>query len=366
MSRKMMRKLRNTANFGTASLLADRERPREIEGPPLRQFCRLIVSLAALMGFALVVTMSLLNQPPKRSHRLWITPHDYHNASQFFDKMAPQLNSAEWNCPCKTSNTLHKHKTLDHIVDFFLLRERKEPLHIKSFTQVCSVLNDSSDFSGFNESCNEILRGGFQWGGWSTHSSNTLYPDSMRTSSLNPVAFMYDVCMSWAGGLSQASLSFLVSHFGMRMKTVHQLEKFGKLMQATLRTCSLYSSWPPPNEDLYVQQVKAAHPNLTKIQMAIAIKFNWTEYMAVCSPSYCEHLKMNSLAWNLFTALAQMGGFISVAVFILRAVIWPVICLVGGWPSTLTSGYQHLWVDQFSSPTPSFHTGLKRSRTVTF
>ena len=139
-------------------------RPREIEGPTARQICRFMISLAAVLCFAVVVIMLLINQPPKRSHRFWITPDQYHNAQHFFDKMAPQLNSAELNCPCKTSNTVSEHKTYDHIVDFFLLRELKEPLHIKNITHFCSALNESSNFTRFDKSCREILNKRFQWG----------------------------------------------------------------------------------------------------------------------------------------------------------------------------------------------------------
>ncbi|KAH9309469.1 hypothetical protein KI387_037380, partial [Taxus chinensis] len=343
--------------------------PKEIKGPLSRHVCRAILTSGAIVSFVVVVVISLLNQPPKRSHRLWITPHDYHNAQHFLDKMALPLNSAEWNCPCEKVNTISKNETDVHIVDFYLLRERGEALHLKTIQHFCTILNDSSYFRGFYNLCGHILEEGFQWSGWSsTNSTHTLYMNSMRTNKLNPVAFMYDVCMYWAGGISQASFSFLVSHFRMSEKEVSQLKKFGKGIETALRTCAVHTSWPPPTESLYAVNVKAVNGDLLKMQLGIAIKFNWTEYMAVCAPSYCERLNMSSTKWNLFTALAQVGGFISVAIFVLRACVWPVIWFAAGWPTSLRTGSVCLWMDELSATPASYssHCGMKRSKTVTF
>ncbi|GLJ37978.1 hypothetical protein SUGI_0773080 [Cryptomeria japonica] len=150
----------------------------------------------------------------------------------------------------------------------------------------------------------------------------------------------------------------------MSDKETFQLENFGKEMQAALRTCSIHSNWLPPSEDFYADQVYVADSNLIKMHLGIAMKFNRTKYMAVRAPSYCEHLKMNSGAWNLFTALAQMGGFIPVAVFVLRAVIWPMICYAGGWSSSLTTESRRLWVDQVL-PSPSC-SRMKRLQSASF
>ncbi|KAH9309466.1 hypothetical protein KI387_037377, partial [Taxus chinensis] len=199
MPRKMIRRAVIGANFCTAFLLEDRERPKEIKGPSSRHVCRAILTSGAIISFAVVVMISLLNQPPKRSNRFWITPHDYDNVQEFLDKMALPLNSAEWNCPCKKTNTVSMRKTDAHIVDFYLLRERGEALRLETIHHFCNILSDSSYFNGFYNSCSHILEGGFQWSGWgTTYSSHTLYMNSMRTSNLDPVAFMYDVCMSWA------------------------------------------------------------------------------------------------------------------------------------------------------------------------
>eukprot|EP01018_Ginkgo_biloba_P000916 Gb_13544 [translate_table: standard] len=373
----MSKSVVNGVNFCTAYILGDRERPREIEGPPSRQFLRLLLTSVALMSFAVVVTLSLLNQPPKRSQRLWIGEKEFANAQGFLDKMALQLNSAECNCPCKTINTISKPKGDAHIVDFYVLREHGQPLHIKSIPDFCKMLNESMDFKGFYNSCMIILKSSFESSGWNPYAGKTLYMNSMRTGSLNPVAFMYDVCMSWAGGISQASSSFLISHFKMKQIEAFQLDNFVKGMTTSVRTCAMYTSWPPPNETLYAERANAVDPMLMKMQVAIAIKFNWTDYMEICAPSYCEHLKLNSAPWILFTALAQMGGFLSVAVFALRTIVWPAICLGLGWPTSLTTGSRRLWIDEQEGSTPSLSKSsllckspqdlkFKRSRSFSF
>eukprot|EP01018_Ginkgo_biloba_P000862 Gb_28328 [translate_table: standard] len=133
------------------------------------------------------------------------------------------------------------------------------------------MLNEYMHFKGFYNSCMAMLTESFQSSAWNPYAGDTLNMNSMRTGSLNPVAFMYDVCMARAA--------------------------------------------------------KKEDPELIKMHLALAIKFNWTEYMEICASSYREHLKLNSAAWMLFTALAQMGGFLSVAVFALRTIVWPAICL---------------------------------------
>eukprot|EP01018_Ginkgo_biloba_P000915 Gb_14715 [translate_table: standard] len=363
-------------NFCTAYVLGDRERPREIEGPPSRHFLRLLITCAAVMSFVVVVTLSLINQPPKRSQRIWIREKEFANAEGFLISMALQLNSAEWNCPCKTINTVSKPKSDAHLVDFYILKEHEPPFQIEGIAELCKMLNKSMDFKGFYNSCRAILTDSFQssgWtlGGWNPHVGETLYLNSMRTGSLNPVAFMFDVCMAWAGGISQASSSFLISNYHMNQTKVSQLEIFLKGLRTSARTCTVHTSWPPPNEALYLQQAKKEDPELIKMNLAIAIKFNWTEYMEICAPSYCEHLKLNSAAWILFTALAQMGGFISVAVFALRTIVWPAICLGVGWPTSLTTGSRRLWIDEQEdsiSHLYKFHqfSPLKRSKSFAF
>eukprot|EP01018_Ginkgo_biloba_P000913 Gb_14713 [translate_table: standard] len=301
----------NGVNFCTAYILGDRERPRAIEGPPSRKFLRLLVTFVALMSFAVVVTLSLLNQPPKRSQRLWIGEKEFANAEAFLDRMALQLNSAEWSCPCKTADTISKPKGDAHIVDFYVLREHRESLHINSISLFCTILNESMDFKGFYISCMNIMDGSFQSSGWNPYAGDTLYIYSMRTGSFNPVAFMFDVCMSWAGGLSQAISSFLISNVHINGTEASQLHQFVKGLRTCVTTCTMYTSWPPPNEILYANQANAVDPMLIKMQLAVAIKFNWTKYMEICASSYCEHLKLKSTASILFNALAQVGRFIS-------------------------------------------------------
>eukprot|EP01018_Ginkgo_biloba_P000914 Gb_14714 [translate_table: standard] len=341
----------NGVNFCTAYVLGDRERPREIEGPPSRHFLRLLITCAALMSFGVVMTLSLINQPPKRSQRLWIGEKEFANAEGILDSMALQLNSAELNCPCKTINTVSKPKSDAHLVDFYILREPEPPVKIEAICELCKILDESMDFKGFYNSCMAILTGSFQssgWtlSGWNPYAGDTLYMNSMRTGRLNPVAFMFDVCMAWTGGISEASSSFLISNYNMTRTKASQLEIFLKGLRTSARTCAVHTSWPPPNETLYLEQAKNEDPKLIKMNLAIAIKFNWTEYMEICAPSYCEHLKLNSAVWILFTALAQMGGFISVAVFALRTIVWPAICLGVGWPTSLTTRSRQPWMDE--------------------
>ncbi|XP_058104051.1 uncharacterized protein LOC131248028 isoform X2 [Magnolia sinica] len=314
-------------------------RPREIGTSSSRRLCRFLLTSVVILGFTAVFTIFQLNQPPKRYQKVWITKENFHNVTGFLDRMAPQLNSIEWQCPCKATNVITAPKTEAHLVDFFLIK-RDEPetvKHVNSIKDFCSQVSSGGYLEGFNGTCYEILEESFRLSGWDFQIGNrNLYMNSLRTVSLNPISFMFDVCMSWAGGLSQASSFYLISHFGLTRDESDHLNKFIRAIKISLETCAKHTSWPPPTNSLYLEEATSAGCD-SEFGYVVAMSFNWTQYFSICAPSYCEHVKLNSYTWILFTALAQVGGFVSVALFVLRSVIWPLFCMIFGWPSNLVT-----------------------------
>lgn len=122
--------------------------------------------------------------------------------SQFFDHVALQLNSVEWQCPCKAMDVVRAPKNGARLVEFFLIdvNHSENAIHVNPIEQFCSVVSSMKYFKGFNTTCNKILKESFKSSGWDfmVRSSN-LYLNSLKIGSLNPIAFMVDVCNSWAG-----------------------------------------------------------------------------------------------------------------------------------------------------------------------
>ncbi|KAF8379069.1 hypothetical protein HHK36_028496 [Tetracentron sinense] len=287
-----------------------------------------------------IITVSLLNQPPKRFKRVWIKEEDFGNVRGFLDRMALKLNSVEWQCPCKATDIVAVPATGAHLVHFYLIKKDRPEMavHVHSIEHFCAEVTKSPYFMGFNGTCNELLKESFRSSGWEYQilSSNAnLYMTSLRTASLNPISFMPEVCMSWTGGLSQASSFYLISNYGLRKKKSKQLKIFLRTIKTSLDTCAKHKSWPPPNNSRYLAEAKRAGLDSAKFEYIVAINFNWTQYFTTCSPSYCDHMQSSSYIWLLFTAVAQIGGFVSISLFALRFAIWPLFCIICGWPSAL-------------------------------
>lgn len=178
------------------------DRPKEMDTSNPRRLCRLLLCIVAISGLTAILTISLLNQPPKRSQRVWLKKEDLNNASRFFDRMALQLNSIEWQCPCKSMDVVTAPKSDARLVEFFLIdvNDPENVIHVNSIEQFCTVVSGIEYFKGFNTTCNKILKESFRLSGWDfmVRSSN-LYMNSLKMGSLNPIAFMFDVCNSWAG-----------------------------------------------------------------------------------------------------------------------------------------------------------------------
>ncbi|XP_073111620.1 uncharacterized protein [Elaeis guineensis] len=336
----------NTLNFWTAQIMGDTERPKEIDTSNSRRLCRLLLSIVAIIGLTAILTISLLNQPPKRSQRVWLKKGDLNNVSQFFDRMALHLNSIEWQCPCKAMDVVTAPTNGARLVEFFLIdvNDPENVIHVNSIEQFCSVASSIKYFKGFNTTCNKILKETFRLSGWDfmVRSSN-LYMNSLKMGSLNPIAFMFDVCNSWAGGLSQASSFFLISNMGMKDEEDQRLDTFLRAIRSSLQICAKYASWPPPDNDIYLAE-SVRDPQLdnidetngaNKFDYVVAISFNWTDYFMLCAPSYCEYVEANTVMWVLFAAVAQVGGFVSAMLFALRTVFWPLSCMLFGWPTCI-------------------------------
>lgn len=324
-------------NFCTAQIVGDTERPKAIDGSNPRRLCRFLLAIISIMGLTAIVTLSLLNQPQKRSQRVWIK-QDLHNATGYFDRMAMKLNSADWRCPCNAADVVTADpRNKARIVEFFLINATNPQriAHLNSIEEFCSEVSSSEYFVGFNATCQKLLRESFQLSGWDWDfimGSTNLYMDSVKMRRLNPIAFMFDVCTSWTGGLSQATSFFLMSHIRMNEHEAGMLNTFLRAIRITLDTCSRGRSWPPPDNAAYSAEAKKySYSRHDGFEYIMAMSFNWTQYVSVCAPSYCEHLVTNSAVWIAFNTLSQVGGFVSVTLFALRTVIWPLISMLIGW-----------------------------------
>ncbi|KAG1354272.1 hypothetical protein COCNU_07G003840 [Cocos nucifera] len=224
------------------------------------------------------------------------------------------------------------------LVEFFLIdvNDPNDVIHVNSIEQFCDVVSSIKYFKDFNATCTKILKESLRLSGWDFRvRSSNLYMNSLKMGSLNPIAFMFDVCNSWAGGLSQASSFFLISNMGMKDGEDQRLDTFLQAIRSSLEICAKYASWPPPDNAIYLAE-SIRDPQLDNVDMtsgankfeyAVAMSFNWTDYFMVCAPSYCEYLEPNTVMWVLFAAVAQVGGFVSAMLFALRTVFWPLFYL---------------------------------------
>ncbi|KAG9454471.1 hypothetical protein H6P81_007375 [Aristolochia fimbriata] len=334
----MAKALVRSINYCTAQILGDTERPREKESSACRKTFRFVVTVVAILGFAAIYTNFLIKQPPKRSERVWIRKEEAENVGGFFDRMSNHLKSKEWECPCKASDVVLPASTTatttsspaaatSRIVDFLLVQIETPNAQLgplDSVDEFCSRVSRTEFFRGFNGTSQRILTESFRMSGLDFAPKNNLYINSFKMATLNPVSFMFDVCMSWAGALTQASASILLSHFSR--KEARRLMTFHGAIKTSLLTCAKLSRWPPPGTEEYLKEARTAGSESQKLGHVVVVRFNWTEYFRECAPSFCERVTLNSTTWILFTTLAQIGGFVSCALYALRYALWPLLC----------------------------------------
>lgn len=334
------------------TLVGDVERPRILQQSGSKRAAGRLVILGMAMVITLfAVTWSSNQQPPFRTTRHWLSVLSLEEQTGFMNENADNLANGIMLCPCLNS---YREKSdqiaYRHLILFYLVSpdpkkqgayirepdpEIEDRMNLVANSQavlfepdLCSkaLPPNSSYIESVNTFCNSLA------------GPIASYVNSNDEAWLNPIRFLNRACRG---------LKAVIYYTGNGTTELTTSEKVSVqvsfMWNSGLDVGARWSRWPPPEDADFcsgrIQYALASDnmPELNVSSTAFAMRVNWTVYYQSCSPPYCDTFVYTSLGWSVFVSVAQVGGFLSLALVILRALLWPMIQAFFGWRTEPTA-----------------------------